>query len=207
MPLDCARLVIEPKYPKAKEFMAMGKPDETEREISDEEFVGWSRINSWYSAGRGGDVVVMHNPQGRASYGLHPGVHSLGHQMITLGCCDAWGIEQEGRAVKLLGTLIRHRQFKQYMLTGAFLESSKRSGVLYMFRRLRPTVAISLRGKEPRILATLCLHPIGFYSGSWAGAMCPTDDVVAHLMLMRGDEAMFWRRANQCPPYRPEAGL
>jgi hypothetical protein len=37
--------------------------------------------------------------------------------------------------------------------------------------------------------------------------MCPTDDVIAHLALMRGDEAMFWRRCNQHPPYRPEAGL
>lgn len=40
-----------------------------------------------------------------------------------------------------------------------------------------------------------------------AGAMCPTDDVIAHLSLMRGDEKMFWRRCNQHPAYRPEAGL
>ena len=42
---------------------------------------------------------------------------------------------------------------------------------------------------------------------SWAGAMCPTDDVLAHLMLMRGDEAMFWRRANQHAAIDPLAGL
>lgn len=30
---------------------------------------------------------------------------------------------------------------------------------------------------------------------------------VAHLMLMRGDEVMFWRRSNQHAPWRPEAGL
>ena len=94
---------------------------------------------------------------------------------------------------------------KQYLLTGMFLETSKRSGVHYLFRRLRPTVAIS--PSSTKILCTLCLHPIGYYAESWAGAMCPTDDVVAHLMLMRADEPMFWRRANQHAPWRPEAGL
>ena len=81
--------------------------------------------------------------------------------------------------------------------------------VLSAFRRLKPTVAISLKGtdKSPRILCALCLHPIAYYEDSWAGAMCPTDDVIAHLALMRGDEAMYWRRANQHPPWRPEAGL
>jgi hypothetical protein len=37
--------------------------------------------------------------------------------------------------------------------------------------------------------------------------MCPTDDVIAHLQLMRGDERMFWKRSNQHPSWRPEAGL
>ena len=58
-----------------------------------------------------------------------------------------------------------------------------------------------------KILACLCMHPIAYYAGSWAGAMCPTDDVIAHLSLMRADEHMFWKRSNQHPPYRPEAGL
>lgn len=40
-----------------------------------------------------------------------------------------------------------------------------------------------------------------------AGAMCPTDDVIAHLMLMRGDEVDFWHRSNQHPAHRHEAGL
>ena len=90
-----------------------------------------------------------------------------------------------------------------------FLEKSERSGVTYLFRKLRPTVALRpcRDGDGMRVLAALCLHPIGYYDGSWAGAMCPTDDVVAHLMLMRGDEVMFWRRSNQHPADRPEAGL
>jgi hypothetical protein len=51
------------------------------------------------------------------------------------------------------------------------------------------------------------MHPIAYYEGSWAGAMCPTDDVIAHLMLMRGDEPMFWKRSSQHPATSPAAGL
>jgi len=112
---------------------------------------------------------------------------------------------------RLAGLLTDH-QMCQYFLTGSFLETSKRSRVSYMFRRLRPTVAMTPRGQDAsrdvmRCLAVLCLHPIGYYEGTWAGAMTPTDDVIAHLLLMRGDEPGFWRQANQHAPWTPEAGL
>jgi len=105
--------------------------------------------------------------------------------------------------------MLRHRQFKQYLLTGSFLETSERSGVTYVFRKLRPTLALSARSSDGtmKILCGLCMHPIGYYDGTWAGAMCPTDDVVAHLALMRGDEKMFWRRCNQHPSYQPACGI
>lgn len=51
------------------------------------------------------------------------------------------------------------------------------------------------------------MHPIAYYADSWAGAMCPTDDVIAHLMMMRGDEAMLWKRCNHHPAWHPGAGL
>ena len=131
----------------------------------------------------------------------------------TMGASDAWGLEQETKALELLSSMTSERQMKQYLLTGMFLETSKRSGVMYVFRRLKPTVALAAHPGLPEerggmsILCTLCMHPIAYYAGSWAGAMCPTDDVIAHLTMMRGDEKMFWRRANQHPPHRPEAGL
>lgn len=172
---------------------------------------GWSLVNQWYSAHWRCDIVVMRKPNGRVTYGKVAAFHHVAYDMRTLGCSDAWGLEQEQRALQLLGGMIRHRQMKQYILTGMFLETSRRSGVTYMFRRLKPTVAIApSRGDENasmRILACLCQHPIAFYAGSWAGGMCPTDDVVAHLSLMRADEHLYWRRSNQHPPYRPEAGL
>lgn len=208
MPLEDCNLVVEPKFPRAAELMAaFNKP----RELRDWQQRAKYR-NSFWSTFRRCTIAVI-ELDGEISYAFSPGVHSLDFQLQTLGASCAWGIEQEANAVKLLGTLLPHRAFKHYMLTGAFLESSARSGLTYMFRRLRPTVVISSRdvhgtpGATLRILCTLCLHPIAYYSESWAGAMTPTDDVVAHLMLMRGDEPMLWRRANQHPAHRPESGL
>lgn len=204
MPLAGERLVIEPRYPNAQALMDIGAPEHAETE----EERGWREINRWHQGSKGREIVVYAHEDGRRTWGVIPAVHSLPMALSTLGCAEAWGIEQEGNAVKLLGELVTHRQFKQYMLTGMFLERSKRSQVHYLFRRLRPTVAIVTGAKDTtRILCALCMHPIAYYSGTWAGAMTPTDDVVAHLTMMRGDEPMFWKRSTQHPSWRKEAGL
>lgn len=201
MPLDDQKLVVEPRYPNAEALMMIGKPEPKEDD-------GRRVRNSFYSSKLRSDVLIIQNPDGKITWGIIPGVHHFDHDLQTLGCMDAWGLEQEQNALQLLGTMVRHRQMKQYILTGMFLESSPRSGIMYMFRRLKPTVAMKADPKgRMRILAALCAHPIAHYAGSWAGAMCPTDDVVAHLAMMRGDEHMFWKRCNQHEPHRPEAGL
>jgi hypothetical protein len=202
MPLEGQPLVIEKSFPNAQELCAIGQA----KEAVDDSYAGATIINRFYSTKKGRDVVIFEH-EGKRDWGTQTAVHGLTHAMLTLGASFAWGIEQEARAVQLLGSMLRHHQLKQYLLTGSFLEKSQRSGVMYMFRRLRPTVAIRFEGDKSRILAALCLHPIGYYESSWAGAMCPTDDVVAHLSLMRGDEVMFWRRSNQQAPWRKEAGL
>lgn len=202
MPLEGQRLVVEPTYPKAAELAKIGAPKE-------EPLPADVRIrNQFWCRRRRADVLIWEEG-GKIEWGIEPRGHRLPIEIETLACSAAWGIEQEGRAVQLLGTLLRHHQFKTYLLTGAFLETSKRSGITYLFRKLRPTIAMNARDetRPVRVLAALCLHPIAYYAGTWAGAMCPTDDVIAHLMLMRGDEPMFWRRSNQHPPDRPEAGL
>lgn len=199
LPLDDQQLIIEPSYPKAAELSAIGAKPAAEPEGEQPTI-----RNTFWSSYKMGDVVVFEQG-GKIDWGVHR-FNRLGHAINTLGCAIAWGIEQERNAIDLLGTLLRPHNFKQYLLTGMFLETSAASGVTYVFRRLRPTVALRL-GEPSRVLCTLCLHPIGYYAGSWAGAMTPTDDVVAHLMLMRGDEPMFWRRSNQHAPWRPEAGL
>lgn len=206
MPLEGESLVVEPNYPNAAGLMALcGQPDEPDR---NPEGVGATLRNRWHCIQRRCDIVVYTKADGTVSWGWEPAFHHLMMSLRTLNCAEAWGVEQESNAVNLLASLLTHRQFKQYMLAGAFIERSPRSGVHYLFRRLKPTVAIAaMPDGKTKVLAALCLHPIAYYSGSWAGAMCPTDDVIAHLMLMRGDEPMFWRRANQHPSYRPEAGL
>jgi len=206
MPLEGERLIVEPTYPWAEALNKIGARPADPGDQND----GWTQRNSWWSHRWRCEIIVMEK-EGRISWGKVPGMHSISHALTTLGCSDAWGIEQESNAIQLLEEHLSHRQFKQYLLTGMFIENSKRSGVTYIFRKLRPTVAcVNGRGgpeASMRILAALCMHPIAYYAGSWAGAMCPTDDVIAHLSLMRGDEHLFWKRCNQHPPYRPEAGL
>ncbi len=170
------------------------------------------RVRNEFWSHRYRATIQVLEKNGRVVGGFKPGFHHIGYSLQTMANSDVWGIEQEQRALQLLGTMIRHVQFKRYLMTGMFLEQSKRSGVTYLFRRLKPTVALrpwrSGATDEPAtILACLCQHPIAYYESSWAGAMCPTDDVIAHLTLMRGDEHLFWKRSTQHPPHRPEAGL
>ena len=205
MPLEGTRLVIEPRYPHAE---ALGRkigapPDDPAEETLD----GAKIRNRFWSFTRRTDIIVWNEADGSLQWGPAGTTNQAAQLLSTLSAADAWGIEQERNAIDTLGTMVPHRLFKQYLLTGMFMERSRRSGVHYLFRRLRPTLAISTTGKHPRILAALCLHPIAYYEGSWAGAMCPTDDVIAHLALMRGDEHMLWRRANQHAPWRKEAGI
>lgn len=161
--------------------------------------------NHFWSDRLRGEVMIWQEGK-HFTWGVHR-MHRLDYDMRTLGCADAWSLETEEKALGCLCDLVSHQQFRQYLLTGQFLETSKRSKLFYVFRRLRPTLAISGATGDLRILAALCQHPIGYYQNSFAGAMCPTDDVVAHLALMRGDESMLWKRSNQHPPIRPEAGL
>lgn len=210
MPLSGEHLVVEPTFPHADMLMKLGLAEGASEADAADDF----RVrNKWYSFQRRSDIYIVEEA-GKITWAQIPAVHHIGMDLHTMGCSEAWGLEQEQRALQLLGGMISHHQMKMYVLTGMFLERSKRSGVLYIFRRLKPTVAVKARpgmpdepNKSMEILCCLCMHPIAYYHGSWAGAMCPTDDVVAHLALMRGDERLFWARSNHHPPYRPEAGL
>lgn len=200
MPLEDMSLVIHPRYPYATELMALGeKPTEQPPDVKFR--------NSFWSH-RYSCTVVVYERAGTIAHYIVPGANHADQLVQTLGASIAWGIEQEHRALQLLGTLLRHHTYKTYLLTGTFLEQSPRSKITYVFRKLRPTLALKeTKGGRLRILTALCGHPIAHYAGSWAGAMCPTDDVVAALMLMRGDEHMLWKRCSQHPPGRPEAGI
>lgn len=200
IPIEGQRLVIEKTF-KYKGIEDLG----AEPEPKDDSF---KVRNIWWSARLRCMLAIVEEDGGKLMGLTLRGSANNGAALLhTLGASDVWGIEQESAALNLLATLLPHRRFKQYLLTGSFLETSKRSGVTYVFRKLRPTVAVRSDGDGSSILCTLCMHPIGYYEESWAGCMCPTDDVISHLMMMRGDERMFWCRCEQHGPTRPESGL
>jgi hypothetical protein len=188
------------------------------------DWAGERLVNQWYDGAHNRDVLIFQRANGRAFAVKAPrapdrSMDRLTMALRTIGASDAWSLEAEFRAIDKLTTHVTERQLRSYMLTGSFVEMSKRSGVFYMFRRLRPTVALTGTHKwwKPehlvdgeaslRVLTVLCLHPIGYYEKTWAGCMVPTDDVLAHLLMVRADEHLFWRKANHHDPASPEAGL
>jgi hypothetical protein len=210
MQIPGEKLVLEPRHPAARiyeEIDTRAIAEQYPELMADTEYDDWIEVNRFYSHFKSSYVVIWRLPDGRTQWGIDPAVHHLDQDMRTMACSVAWSIESEAKALQALAQLLPHHKFKAYLLSGMFLETSKRSGTMYVFRKLRPTVALSMKGDHPRILTCLCMHPIGYYAGSWAGSMCPTDDVLAHLLLMRGDEKMFWRRSNQIPAWNPGAGL
>lgn len=199
-PLGNQRLVIEPSYKFAQVLMDVGAktedPNEPKRKLRNA-FWSWK----WRT------TIWIWEEDGRITWGIAQGSNFSGHEISTLGCAAAWDMRTEMQAMETLLGLTTHTQFRQYFLTGMFIESSRKSRLKYVFRRLKPTLALHEVDDEMKILCALCLHPIGYYADSWAGAMCPTDDVLAHLMLARGDEHMFWKRSNQHPAWTQAAGV
>lgn len=220
VPLSHARLRLSPGHPLAGKIAAAEEiiRDRDLRPDAPRDDSGDVVVNTWFSRTRHARVYLVRNSgTGKYEAVVEPvsadlSMDRLTFALNTLGAAVAWTLRAEATAMEKLAGLLTDHQMCQYFLTGSFLETSRRSRVSYMFRRLRPTVAMTPRGQDPerdkmRCLAVLCLHPIGYYEGTWAGAMTPTDDVIAHLLLMRGDEPGFWRQANQHQPWTPEAGL
>jgi hypothetical protein len=208
IPVHGLPLVIEKRYPyQGLNGMYFGR-DETDKGIPKEELSNIDVRNVWFSY-RCGSIIHLYEEDGKVKVLLTPmfGANKLDLWINTLGASDAWSAKAELTAVNKLSELLSERAFRQYVLTGTFLETSKRSGVTYLFRKLRPTVAIKNDDRGPRVLTSLCLHPIGYYKNSWAGVMTPTDDVTCHLLMMRGDERKFWSKANHHPSWLPEAGI
>lgn len=234
MPMPGLGLVVEEKHPAAAMIAEMQKAIDSGREpevqACAEEDLGWRIVNEWRGQtkrGITGRIFILRHEDGRTRWGIESDKTARNRLLFgPLETFDAWHLDTECAAIDRLATLVNERQFAAWVLTGSFVEQSKRSGLAYFFRRCRPTIVMSGHGsrrdyfaaeQEPRedddgqasmrILACLCLHPIAYYANTFAGAMVPTDDVIAHLMLMRGDEHLFWRRANQHHPLEAESGL
>lgn len=206
MPLSGLALTVEDKYPWKS--LQNARLDPQPIDVPD----GWRIVNHWKSVERGCQVWIVRNDDtGKTEAIRRPlvGADRLTMQLDTILASQAWDRNAEMMAVLKLKALLAHKEamFDAYVMTGMFLETSKRSGVTYIFRRVRPTLALSGGDTGTKILAALCLHPIGYYQQTFAGVMVPTDDVIAHLLLMRGDERRFWAMANQHSAYSLEAGI
>lgn len=213
-PLDDTRLVIEPRYPfPGLNGFKFGDNIEDQPTVTKDEDSDSPKIrNFWYNWKRHTTVYVVEDKDGKVRHAEIPENHEyerFKYLIDTLGCYRAWKPSAEVKAMRSLSELVSHSQMCCYMMTGMFLETSKRSGVIYLFRKLRPTVALSSRKSAKSVipLCAMCLHPIGYYAGSFAGCLVPTDDVIAHLTMMRGDERGFWSKANQWPLWAANSGV
>ena len=213
MPVPGLELVLEPRY-KLKamsEFRWKECYDENGvRMPLDEEPTSepseYQRVNSWWSDRLRVTIIVVKDRGGRARAAaeLEDG---LSFALRTLEAASTWPIEAEQKAQKKLASLIPAHLFELYSLTGYYSEVSNRSQITYIFRRGRPTIAMREETGGYHVLCALCLHPIGYYGQTWAGVMCPTDEVIAHLLMMRGSEEKYWANANQHPIDHPAAGV
>jgi hypothetical protein len=213
VPVPGLSMVLEPryKYKCIEQFRWKECYDEngTRHEIPEDSVPQpspFTRVNSWWNARYQANIIVFQDKQGRARLGVRP-EDRLSFMLRTLEAAAVWPVEAEDKAQKKLASLISNDLFELYQLTGHFAEISKRSHVTYLFRRGRPTIAMREGEQTARWLCALCLHPIGYYGDTWAGVMCPTDEVIAHLLMMRGSEEKFWANANQHPVDHPAAGV
>lgn len=206
LPVEGLRLVVNPKYTYQKLNGVKLDDDEPVEPVADD----FKLRNQWRSKRLGGTVYIMEEQDGRITHSVLP--DGAGRRLMfaihTLGASRALRANAEIVAMGKLASHISDHAFNCYVLTGTFLETSKRSRVTYLFRKCRPTLALRPnRFGTMRAIAALCLHPIGFYEDSWMGCMAPSDDVIAHLLLMRGNEWMFWKQANHHSIDTPEAGV
>jgi hypothetical protein len=166
--------------------------------------------NSWEVEGDKSISVIETDEGPIAFYEYHAGsrLRKLMNSMMVR--CDAVNLtaEAELQAMSSLEKRITKSQYRSYVLNGMFPERSKRSDIHYFFRKSYPTVAVSYHGYPGgRVICCLCLHPFGYYKGTWAGMMTPTDEVIAALLLMRADEHFFWRKSGQWSAVDLRSGL
>jgi hypothetical protein len=213
VPVPGLDLVLEPRYKHRcmSEFRWKECYDENGvRHDIEEEKPGepseYRRVNSWWNDRYRLNIIVLKDKQGRARFSVGF-EEKLAFTIRTLEAATVWPIEAEQKAMAKLATLISAELFEVYVLTGHFAEDSKRSQLTYLFRKGRPTVVLRQTEEGSFPLCALCLHPIGYYGQTWAGVMCPTDEVIAHLLMMRGSEEKFWANANQHPVDRAAAGV
>lgn len=205
MPSEHARLVMAPNHPEYERLNGATLAPDQSSNPEDEKL---ELVNCWYNDHERSNILVIRE-NGRVTWGRvfeGPG-RRIKMLLDAALIAQTMDMAAETRALETLSTLVSKHLYHGYRMTGAFIETSKRSGVTYIFRRLGTTLAIRATDVGCRLLAALCLHPLGYYEQTTLGVMVPTDDVIAHLVMMRSDEHMFWRKANQHGILSPGAML
>lgn len=169
------------------------------------------RVNEWHVPPK--RVELYRDSKGMFKMQM-PVIHErlkfwLDTMCVRAGAMD-W--ETEITAMRSLQEKITDSQWASYILSGMFPEKSERSGVTYILRKGLPTIAMTEKprpdGKMQRhFLCSLCLHPMAYFVDTWAGSQPPSDEVMAHLMLIRCDEHFFWKRSGQHPIHDPRAAV
>ena len=220
MPIDTYPLVVAPSY----EFQGLNgvcwnKAEEDEEPkktnldvVSDILQETIEPVNSWWCSDRGGNVCIFRVGARTVFYidrdYARRSSRTLQRSFAAFEAAQVLDADAELMAMDKLKSLVRPHLFDGYLLHGMILETSPRSGVTYILRKGRPTIALRPdAGGNMRILCCLCMHPIGYYAGTFVGCMVPTDEVISHLILIRAKEEFFWRKANQHPASAWEAGL
>lgn len=113
----------------------------------------------------------------------------------------------EEQARQMLKGLVSEEQWASYVLNDAFYEKGK-SGIRYLLRKNRPTLAFrDLPDGGGRPITALCFHPGGYYSSTWIGILPPSDEVIAHLLFIRGAEYAYLKQANHHALDDPLSGV
>lgn len=183
--------------------------DEQESDVfTDDDGITWKVRKNWEPAlqwkGSFGRAIILENQDNKKCslvFSPHKPAHRrLEIMMATLGCRSRFAFkEPELKAQQRLFKELSDSQQGQYITSDAFAEVGK-SGIIYVLRKSKPTVAI--REQEDGsggALCALCLHPVAYYTATWAGVLPPSDEVLAHLLMIRHSERFYWRKANQIP--------
>lgn len=229
MPMVGIELVIEPRYPNQglngfafDEEYDLDNPDELIKALAhhllpllEDRLPKIEELNQWFSFARQVTVTVYREryKDGACSGSKVSTYPAAADRYMMFAdtlqvAAHVWSLDAELKAQSKLREMISDQQWKTYVLAGAFAETSKRSLVTYIFRKGKPTVAIgTLKSGMRSPLCTLCMHGIGYYARTHAGCLVPSDEVISHLLFVRGDEHCYWRQANQTPVYYPQSGI
>lgn len=221
VPQGVLRVPITTNYKPLADFIERGNgPKSPDVPSIAEEVLGsdWKVIAYWETSrpwkGAHGRVFIVKNEKTKTSKKLffphHPHVDRLDMILETMERRGLYALRQsEEQAQRRLFKAISDLQRNQYV-TGDFVFERGRSGVGYFIRKNRPTIASrpgATANEYDNPLCALCLHPVAYYTSTWAGVLPPSDEVLTHLLMIRDDEHFYWRKANQIPLDRVTSGV